>query len=165
MISTEESNIVRIEQIPIRHVTHLHTLFSDALHSDFNYFSEAYRKKVLNTNNLLKMYLGTLNPSRLYIGLYYDNKLVGYSLSSVQPARQGFLYWLFVSPDLRNKKLGKQLLDKTENNLRAKGVDTLSLVTHNQQQFYERQDYVMEKILSELVADVDMYVMKKQLVY
>ena len=110
------------------------------------------------------MYLGTLNPSRLYIGLYYDNKLVGYSLSSVQPARQGFLYWLFVSPDLRNKKLGKQLLDKTENNLRAKGVDTLSLVTHNQQQFYERQDYVMEKILSELVADVDMYVMKKQLV-
>ena len=164
MINTEASNLVRIRQIPVRHVSHLHRLFSDALISDFNYFSEAYRQSVLHSNNLLKMYLGTFNPSRLYIGLYYDNKLVGYSLSSVQPARQGFLYWLFVSPDLRNKKLGKQLLDKTEKNLRKKGVDKLSLLTHNQQQFYERQDYVMEKILSEFVADVDLYVMKKQLV-
>ena len=164
MSQSEQSKLVRIQNIPIHHITHLHRLFSDALVSDFGYFSENYRQTVLSSNNLLKMYMGAINPSRLYTGLYYNNKLTGYSLSSVQPAGQGFLYWLFVSPELRHKKLGKQLLDTTENNLRTKGVDSISLVTHNQQQFYERQDYVLEKILSEVVADVDMYVMKKQLV-
>lgn len=155
---------VKIHKIPVRHITHLHRLFSDALITDFNYFSSGYRQKVLDSNNLFKMYLGSLNPSRLYVGLYYDGQLAGYSLSSVQPSRQGFLYWLFIHPELRSKKLGKSLLVETEANLKKRGVDTLSLVTHNQQKFYERHDYTLNKILPEVVSDVDMYVMKKQLV-
>lgn len=161
---------VKIRKIPVRHVSNLHKLFSDALVTDFNYFSNGYRKQVLDSNNLLKMYVGALNPSRLYIGLYYDNKLAGYSLSSIQsqsknePNKKGFLYWLFVHPDIRNMKLGKKLLMHTEENLKKRGIDTISLVTHNQQKFYEHQDYVLEKILPEIVSDVDMYMMNKSLV-
>lgn len=155
---------VKIRKIPVRHVTHLHRLFSDALITDFNYFSSGYRQKVLNSNNLFKMYMGSLNPSRLYVGLYYNNRLAGYSLSGIQSSNQGFLYWLFIHPDIRNKKLGKKLLGETEKRLKMRGVDTLSLVTHNQQKFYEHQDYELDKILPEVVSDVDMYVMKKKLV-
>lgn len=161
---------VKIRKIPVRHVNNLHRLFSDALITDFDYFSAGYRQQVLDSNNLLKMYLGTLNPSRLYIGLYYDNKLAGYSLSSIQlrnqnaHSKKGFLYWLFVHPDIRNKKLGKKLLMHTEQNLKKRGVDSISLVTHNQQKFYEHQNYVLDKILPGIVADVDMYMMNKRLV-
>lgn len=155
---------VKIRKIPVRHITHLHRLFSDALITDFNYFSSGYRQKVLDSNNLFKMYLGSLNPSRLYVGLYNHGQLAGYSLSGVQPSRQGFLYWLFIHPELRSKKLGKRLLVETETHLKRRGVDTLSLVTHNQQKFYEHQDYTLNKILPEVISDVDMYVMKKQLV-
>ena len=71
---------------------------------------------------------------------------------------------MFVHPELRGQKLGKRLLLDTESNLKHRGVDSLSLVTHNQHKFYERQDYVMDKILTEIGSGVDMYAMRKQLV-
>lgn len=153
----------KIQKIPIHHIPKLHNLFKSAIQKDFNYFSNKYQAKVRKSNNLVRMYMGALNPNRVYIGLYCDYELVGYSLSSIQHDRQAFLYWLFVDPNLRHQKLGIRLLGITESNLQSRGVDSISLVTHNQHHFYERQNYQIERILPKLVSDVDMYVMKKQL--
>lgn len=153
-----------IKKIPVHHGGRLHYLFDRALEQDFAYFSPAYRQNVRYTNSRLKMQIGTIHPKRLFLGLYNNGELNGYSISSVQPGMQAFLYWLYIAPDMRKQQLGNTLLHETEAHLKTRKVDTISLITHNQQRFYERNDYILNKILTEVDAGVDMYLMSKVMV-
>ena len=89
---------------------------------------------------------------------------MGYSISSIQKSGQSFLFWLYIAPRLRGKRHGVELLEETETQLHKRNVDTIELITHNQKPFYERHGYKMSKIMREIAAGVDMYIMSKDLV-
>ncbi len=151
-----------IKKIPIFHSGRLYYLFDQALEEDFAYFSPSYRQNVRRTNNINKIRLGTIHPYRLFMGIYQNNQLEGYSISGIQKSNmRAFLYWLYIVPALRKKQLGQLLLSETERGLKARKVDSIELVTHNQQHFYERSGYDINKILTDIDTDVDMYLMSK----
>jgi len=145
------------------HGKRLHSLFTSALETDFGYFAPEYRKTVERDNSRLKLTLGTIHPKRLFLGLFSQGKLVGYSLSGLEGNNQAFLYWLFVTPSLRKQKLGLQLLDTTESHMLKRSVDSIHLVTHNQEQFYKRNGYRHKEVLSNMSPGVEMFIMEKQL--
>lgn len=153
---------ISIKKIPIIHGGRLYSLFDQALEKDFAYFSPEYRQNVRRANNIAKLRLGTVHPNRLFMGIYEGGELKGYSISGVQKATaKAFLYWLYVDPLLRKKQLGQLLLSETETALRSRNVDSIHLVTHNQQHFYERAGYEINKILTDVDYNVDMYLMVK----
>lgn len=158
-----EQNI-HIRTVPIHHSGRLSNLFEHALETDFAYFSPVYRAEVRQNNRLSRLQLATLHPRRLVLGLYNRAELIGYSISGIQKNNTAFLFWMYVGSDYRGKGLGKNLLLSTEERLHKKQVDSLSLITHNQQHFYERHGFEFEKILPEYIAGVDMYSMQKRLV-
>ncbi len=152
-----------IKQIPIYHCGRLHTLFGQALEKDFAYFSPDYRQEIHTANSRIKLQLASVHPKRLLLGLYDNGELVGYSISSVQASGRSFLFWLYVAPRMRGKRHGVELLEETEAQLHRRNVDTVELITHNQKPFYERHGYEMNKIMREIAAGVDMYIMSKDL--
>jgi len=152
-----------IKQIPIYHGGRLRTLFSTALEKDFAYFLPDYRTGIRNANSRTRLQLATVHPRRLVLGLYSQGELMGYSMSGLHSNDQAFLFWLYIAPNMRGKKLGYELLQQTEDHLKKRNVDSIELITHNQQHFYERHNYEMKKIMREIAAGVDMYVMTKSL--
>ncbi len=154
----------RIRNIPIHHSGRLHNLFVHALETDFAYFSPVYREEVRNTNRPSRLRLATIHPKRLVLGLYNQTELIGYSISGIQSDNSAFLFWMYVNADYRGKGYGKDLLVSTQENLQQKNIDSISLITHNQQHFYERHGFEYDKILPEYIAGVDMYSMQKRLV-
>ncbi len=155
---------VHIHTIPIHHSGRLHNLFVHALETDFAYFSPVYREEVRNTNRVSRLRLATIHPQRLVLGLYNQAELIGYSISGIQANNTAFLFWMYVNSDYRGQGYGRDLLISTEDTLRQKRVDAISLITHNQQHFYERHGFEFDKILPEYIAGVDMYSMQKRLV-
>ena len=154
---------VSIRTIPFHHSIRLHGIFDRALESDFAYFSPQYRQTVRVANRPTKMLLATVHPRRLMLGAYHNSELIGYSMSGIQTDGIAFLFWLFVAPNFRSQSIGRELLMQTEQNLRKRSVDSIQLITHNQQAFYERHGFEMQKMLHGLVAGVDMYAMQKSL--
>lgn len=152
-----------IKHIPVSHCSRLHRLFTTALDSDFDYFSDTYKKSVLATNTSNKLRLAALHRKRILLGAYANDQLIGYSISSISRNNIAFLFWLFVSPEHRGKQIGRHLLYSTENNLQKRRVDSIELITHNQQRFYEKNGFELQKMLQGLVAGVDMYAMQKRL--
>ena len=152
-----------VKTIPISHCGRLDIIFGQALESDFAYFEPEYRKSIHKANSKRKLTMASLNPRRQLLGLYDDQELVGYSISALSSNNTAFLFWLYVSPKHRGQKNGIYLLDETESRLKTRNVDTIELITHNQRGFYERHDYHMSKIMLEIAAGVDMYVMSKKL--
>ncbi|MBA3679252.1 GNAT family N-acetyltransferase [Candidatus Saccharibacteria bacterium] len=152
-----------IKQIPINHGGRLHTLFGTALENDFAYFLPDYRMGIRRANSRTRLQIATIHPRRLVLGLYSHGELVGYSICGLQANARAFLFWLYVVPNMRGKKLGIELLQQTEDHLKKRHVDSIELITHNQQSFYERHEYEMKKIMREIAAGVDMYVMIKSL--
>jgi ribosomal protein S18 acetylase RimI-like enzyme len=150
-----------IKKIPFYHSSTLNKLFNAALQTDFAYFNPNYLNEVVYANRLSKLRLATVHPSRLIIGVYKSNKLLGYSISSIRAQNRAYLFWLYLDPNLRGQGLGKNLLSTTEAMLKRKNINTIDLVTHNQTQFYERFGFEMNKILPEYIAGVDMYAMRK----
>lgn len=152
-----------IKSIPFSHCSRLHSLFTSALDSDFDYFSDEYRKSVLASNNPTKLRIASFHPKRILLGAYQDSQLIGYSISSISKNNIAFLFWLFVSPEHRSKQIGRRLLFNTEKSLQKRSVDSIELITHNQQSFYEKNGFEIQKMLHGLVAGVDMYAMQKRL--
>lgn len=153
-----------IQHIPIHHGGRLYQLFGQALETDFAYFSPDYRQGILRANSRPKLQVASLHPKRILLGMYQDSELVGYSISGIKSREEAFLFWLYITPRMRGNKHGVSLLEETEQAMRAKKVDTIQLITHNQQGFYERRGYEMKRIMREIAAGVDMYVMTKDLV-
>lgn len=153
---------ISVKKIPFTHSSRLHYLFNQALEKDFLYFSTDYRRNVSHANSRSKIRLGIIHPKRLFLGLYDSSELKGYSMSGVIPkSNQAFLYWLYIEPALRKQHHGQILLEQTENELKSRNVDSISLVTHNHHQFYERAGYDLKKILTSVDRNVNMYLMTK----
>lgn len=137
-------SIIIIKTIPPFHTGRLYVLFKRALESDFAYFSPEYREAVARQHSRVKLTVGSIHPQRLFLGAYQQKELIGYSISSYKD-NQSFLYWLFITPQLRKQHLGRELLKQTEHHLCKRGVDSISLVTHNQEPFYTSHGYNTEK--------------------
>lgn len=152
-----------IKTIPPYHNGRLHVLFKRALQSDFAYFSQEYRGAVAKQHSRLKLTIGSVHPQRLFLGVYHSRELVGYSISSYR-GDSSFLYWLFVTPRLRKQQLGRRLLNTTEQHLTRRGVDTIHLVTHNQEPFYQVHGYTTHKKFVDDISGVAMSSMQKALV-
>jgi len=153
-----------IKPIPISQCGRLEIIFGHALESDFAYFEPEYRKSIQRSNSKKKLILASLNPRRQLLGSFNNSELVGYSISALSSNNTAFLFWLYIAPSQRGQKNGISLLVETESSLKAQNVDNIELITHNQRSFYERHGYEMKKIMREIAAGVDMYVMTKSLI-
>ncbi len=159
----QATSSIRIRTLPIHHSGRLRNLFVHALETDFAYFTPVYRAEVSHNNRLSRLQLATIHPKRLVLGLYNRAELIGYSISGIQNNNSAFIFWMYVGTDYRGRGLGKNLLLATQEKLQKKQVDSISLITHNQQHFYERHGFELTKILPEYIAGVDMYAMQKRL--
>jgi ribosomal protein S18 acetylase RimI-like enzyme len=87
----------------------------------------------------------------------------GYTCFGLIPATAGSydLYWIAVDNHLRAKSLGKQLLKKTEDTIRAAGGKHIYVETSSRDQyqathkFYEGCGYIQEAFLKDFYYDGD----------
>ncbi len=148
---------IRIDTIKPAQAVKLRRLFKRAVAEDFNYFPETYRRRVLADNNLPRLAWGAVRPSRILLGAQQTNSLVGYAITGVNSDRTAKLYWLYVSPEARSQRLGSQLLDRLLVILPERGIQRMSLVTHNYQDYYSKYGFRLEG--HDQLYGVDMKVM------
>ena len=92
-----------------------------------------------------------------------DGEVVGYTCYGLIPATAASydLYWIAVSETSRGKKLGKMLLQKTEEIIRGMGGKRLYAETSSRaqyastQKFYQNCGYIAEAVLKDFYAHCD----------
>ena len=138
----------------------LRRLFRAAVASDFAYFPETYRGGVLRQNTLPRLARAALHPRRIVLVARADS-LTGFLIGSLQPDGVAHIYWLFVDPTARGRRLGSELLEAGLRELRRAGASKVSLVTHRYRKFYERAGFHFDRVqlLPELFGDNEMHVM------
>ena len=92
-----------------------------------------------------------------------DGEVVGYTCYGLIPATAASydLYWIAVSETSRGKKMGKILLQKTEEIIRGMGGKRLYAETSSRaqyastQKFYQNCGYIAEAVLKDFYAHCD----------
>ncbi len=147
------------------HCRALAQLFRHAIENDFSYYSSDYQKLTQRQNTAAKLCLGALRKSRVLIGVWYTGELVGYLIGATRPgSSDGDVFWLYVRPDHRGKKLGADLLLESIRNFRALGIKNLELVTYDHADFYKKHDFQVERLAKGFIGGQDVYIMKRSLV-
>ncbi len=123
----------------------LRRLFTRAVAEDFNYFPEAYRRQVLRDNNLPRLMVAAIRPARILLGSWWDDNLIGYSIAGINGNDTGKIYWLYVAPEGRGQNLGRSLLERSLQVMRRRGMNRVSLVTHNYGDYYTKFGFQTEK--------------------
>jgi len=146
-----------IDTIKPKHTAELRRLFKRAVAEDFNYFPAEYQQKVLRDNNLPRLFVATLRPSRILLGARKGNQMIGYVIAGINGNDTGKIYWLYVSPEGRGLNLGQGLLKRALKEMRARGMQRASLVTHDYADYYKKFGFTLDK--AEELYGVNMKVM------
>ncbi|HSX14695.1 MAG TPA: GNAT family N-acetyltransferase [Candidatus Saccharimonadales bacterium] len=141
-------------------VSQLHRLFQSAVASDFSYFPGPYRAQVLRENSLIRLLVAAFRPSRILLGAWRNGELVGYIIGVTNGNASAKIYWLYVRPDARGAKLGTKLLDSFVEVVRSRGMERISLVTHNYEDYYRKYGFKLEG--TDKLYGVDMKIMSYQ---
>jgi len=119
----------------------LRRLFRIALQIDFQYFPAGYAKEIGAQNSMLHLALGRYQRDRLLLVAKRRGHLIGYAIGSLTPQGSGELYWLYVDRPERRRKVGVQLLQAAIKELRRRGASSITLVTYDLKDYYERQGF------------------------
>ena len=65
---------------------------------------------------------------------------MGYAIGS-RTSKEAYLYWLYVAPDIRGQNVGLRLLSQVCREMERRNVDSLTLVTHDHRNYYQRQGF------------------------
>jgi ribosomal protein S18 acetylase RimI-like enzyme len=133
---------VTIRPLRLHEVSSLRRLFVQALESDFSYFPAGYIKQVKKANTSLKFLRAvTIGRRRLVLVAVQGGELSGFAISSSHRDGMGHLYWLYVKPEVRNRKIGRQLLQATLGEMQRRRMAAMELVTHNFEGYYAKNGF------------------------
>ena len=107
----------------------------------------------LSGNDDSKKSIGILlnkNPNTCFVAKF-NNEIIG-TIMAGNDGRRGHIYHLMVKPEHRRNGIGKELLEKTEKNLKKSGIRKLFLVVFknnkNGNLFWEETGYKIRKDLN-----------------
>lgn len=146
-----------IHDIRPKHTLELRRLFVRAVDEDFSYFPDEYRGKVLSDNNLPRLVVASLRPSRILVGARQAGRMIGYVIAGINGDESGKIYWLYVSPEGRGLNLGQSLLRRSMRQMHERGMRRVSLVTHDYTDYYKKFGFSLDK--AQQLYGVDMKVM------
>ena len=157
------SSRVVVKKIKPSGVLSLSRLFKKALLKDFSYFPNDYLKEVKRLNSYPRLLKATIDKKRQLLGLYDGRKLVGYSIADIGNSNEGYIFWVYIKPEMRGLGLGKELIQKTLINLRKSGVKNVQLMTHQFENFYKSIGFDTIYKNNELFDEIIMYEMAKEI--
>jgi ribosomal protein S18 acetylase RimI-like enzyme len=128
---------VHIRPIKLGDALKLRRLFKKVLYRDFSYFPGEYLEQVERQNSLYKLGKAIISKNRLLLGLYNKRKLVGYVIADMHDPKENYVFWLYVSPDMRGGGNGADLFNKALDSMSNRGAHSVYLMTHSNEDFYK----------------------------
>ena len=138
----------------------LPSLFERAILTDFSFYSEQVKKRILRKNSLLRLFFARARKRRILLVAKTEGKCVGLVISSCN-ASIGVIHWLFVLPEHRGKKIGFNLVKKAEDELQKLGCSKITLTTEIAPEFYKHSGYIEEGLLKKHWWGQDFTIMSK----
>lgn len=135
-------------------------LFKRAILTDFSFYDERVKKRILRKNSLLRLFFARARRRRILLVAKTDGKCVGLIISSCN-ANIGVIHWIFVLPEYRGKKIGFNLVKKAESELGKLGCHKITLTTEMAPEFYKNLGYIEEGLLKKHWWKTDFTIMSK----
>ncbi len=135
-------------------------LFERAIQTDFSFYSDQVKKRIIRKNSLLRLFFARLRKHRILLVAKTAEKCVGLIISSCN-ANIGVIHWLFVLPEYRGKKIGFNLVKKSEDELQKQGCHKITLTTEIAPEFYKGLGYLEEGVLKKHWWKKDFTIMSK----
>ena len=135
-------------------------LFERAILTDFSFYSEQVKKRILRKNSLLRLFFARARKRRILLVAKIEGKCVGLIISSCN-ANIGIIHWLFVLPEYRGKKIGFNLVKQAEAELQQLGCRKVTLTTEIAPEFYKHSGYIEEGLLKKHWWGQDFTIMSK----
>lgn len=151
-----------IEKPSLKDIFSLPVLFEKAIVSDFAFYTDMVKKRILQKNSVHRLFIARLRKKRILFVAKINNECVGLIIAS-HNANIGIVHWLFVLPQHRSKKIGSSLLRKAEQSMKDLGCHKITLTTEIASDFYEQLGYVKEGLLKKHWWGQDFAVMSKVL--
>lgn len=124
----------------------LPALFTEAVRTDFSFYNDQVKKRILQKNSLRRLLFARLRNNRIIFVAKVDNKCVGIIIASFN-ASIGIVHWLFVLPGYRKQKVGSGLLKQVEAEFEKAACHKITLATEIAPQFYKNLGYTEEGLL------------------
>ena len=137
-------------------------LFERAILTDFSFYNEQVKKRILRKNSLLRLFFARARKRRILLVAKIEEKCVGLIISSCN-ANIGVIHWLFVLPEYRGKKIGFNIVKKAEDELQKLGCRKITLTTEIAPEFYKNSGYIEEGLLKKHWWGQDFTIMSKML--
>jgi ribosomal protein S18 acetylase RimI-like enzyme len=145
---------INIAQATIPSLPATSRLFARAVDTNFTYFSEAVRRRVIREHSIGKLLLATLDPRRIVLIARTGGRIIGYCLGAAPTKGPAQIYWLYVAPDHRGANIGLSLMSRMLKALAQRGAQEVVIATHDHRRYYERQGF--QFVQKTVVDGVDM---------
>lgn len=85
-----------------------------------------------------------------------ENRIIGFLLFSTLIEFTGYIHWMAIEENHRNKRLGTMLLDKIEAKAKIENISNILLITQDTG-FYEKSGYekVKETYRNKIICDIE----------
>lgn len=145
-----------------RDVFALPALFVEAVHTDFSFYNDAVKKRILKKNSLQRLFLARLRKNRILFVAKADGVCVGVIIASFN-AHIGIVHWVFVRSGYRKQHIGSGLLKAVELEFRRVGCHKITLTTEIAPEFYKNLGYTEEGLLKKHWWGKDFTILSKNL--
>lgn len=152
-----------VTKAKLRHIPQLRRLFHQGLYGDFRYFPADYLSATDQANNLWRLGLASLRPSRVMFVALSNDELVGYTITGLQATDKAFIFWVYVSQSYRDQGLGRLLMESTLADLQNRAINQVQLATYNFADFYKQYGFQIDESQTFVIGDTNMYIMNKEL--
>lgn len=161
-VDTQNDTSVVIQKVGFGELNRLNKLFIQSIDDGFGYFDDSFKETLAKQHNLPRLVKAYLSPkASLFVakeGSQID-ELKAYCFVR-QDGLIAYLYWMYVQPSVRGTGLGTRLLDTAMDEARRRNVDSLQLITHDKEAFYQRAGFVPIRHVSGLLGGADMVMME-----
>jgi len=149
-------------RLSFKDIFSLPALFKQAVATDFAFYSDKVKKRILRKNSLRRLFSAKLRKQRVVFVAKVDGKCVGLIIAS-HNANIGIVHWVFVLNEYRNKKIGSNLLREVELEMKRLGCHKITLTTEIAPEFYRNLGYTEEGLLRKHWWGQDFSIMSKVL--
>lgn len=108
---------------------------------EFDYYSEQKLAKVRSQHQIPSLLKACIDSRRIIYTTKEGSKIVGYLIGHNQAEQSFSLDWLYIEPKYRGQGLAKALLEKLEQDLSARGLVKIELISYNAGRYYQRLGY------------------------